>query len=108
MGPQELPADAHGRLEGGDRHDLLDVRRALDTVRSDLPAFRQQASDRIRARLDALDPTAEDRAQVLRCLETNDLAPPADLCQSGAERGGGVGHGPPGSRWRHRGPGWGG
>nr|WP_258049689.1 hypothetical protein [Streptomyces finlayi] len=79
LGLQELLADAHDRLEGGDRHDLLDVRRALDTVRSDLPAFRQQASDRIRARLDALDPTAEERAQVLRRLETNDLATAADL-----------------------------
>jgi hypothetical protein len=79
LGLQELLADAHDRLEGGDRHDLLDVRRALDVVRSDLPAFRQQASDRIRARLDALDPTAEERAQVLRRLETNDLATAADL-----------------------------
>ncbi|PKV88474.1 hypothetical protein [Streptomyces sp. TLI_146] len=79
LGLQELLADAHDRLEDADRHDLLDVRRALDTVRSDLPAFRRQASDRIRARLDALEPTAEERAQVLRRLETNDLATAADL-----------------------------
>ncbi|QFR03057.1 hypothetical protein F9278_37375 [Streptomyces phaeolivaceus] len=79
LGLQELLADAHDRLEGPDRHDLLNVRRALDTVRSDLPAFRQQAADRIRARLDALDPTAEERTQVLRRLETNDLATAADL-----------------------------
>jgi hypothetical protein len=76
---QELLADAHDHLEGADRNDLLDVRRALDTVRSDLPAFRRQAADRIRARLDVLEPTAEERAQVLRRLETNDLATAADL-----------------------------
>ncbi|MFH8337535.1 hypothetical protein [Streptomyces sp. AM6-12] len=76
---QELLADAHNRLESADRHDLLHVRRALDTVRSGLPAFRQQAADRIRARLDALDPSVEERAQVLRRLETNDLATAADL-----------------------------
>ncbi|MGW2050854.1 hypothetical protein ACWCPF_37645 [Streptomyces sp. NPDC001858] len=79
LGLQELLADAHNRLEGVAGYHLLDVRRALDTVRSDLPAFRQQAADRIRARLDALDPTAEERAQVLRRLETNDLATAADL-----------------------------
>ncbi|AQW49514.1 hypothetical protein ACIQPP_46990 [Streptomyces violaceusniger] len=76
---QELLADAHDHLEGADRNDLLNVRRALDTVRSDLPAFRRQAADRIRARLDVLEPTAEERAQVLRRLETNDLATAADL-----------------------------
>ncbi|KUF16645.1 hypothetical protein [Streptomyces silvensis] len=76
---QELLADAHAHLEGAVRRDLLDVRRALDKVRSDLPAFRQQAADRIRARLDALDPTVEERDQVLRRLETNDLATAADL-----------------------------
>ncbi|GCD40201.1 hypothetical protein OEIGOIKO_08058 [Streptomyces chrestomyceticus JCM 4735] len=79
LGLQELLADAHDRLEDADRHDLLDVRRALDMVRSDLPAFRQQAADRIRARLDALDPSVEERTQVLRRLETNDLATAADL-----------------------------
>ncbi|MEU6610590.1 hypothetical protein ABZ922_37105 [Streptomyces shenzhenensis] len=76
---QELLAESHDRLEGADRNDLLDVRRALDTVRSDLPAFRRQAADRIRARLDTLEPTAEERVQVLRRLETNDLATAADL-----------------------------
>ncbi|MFJ2568561.1 hypothetical protein OIE49_26880 [Streptomyces sp. NBC_01788] len=79
LGLQELLADAHNSLESGDRHDLLHVRRALDTVRSGLPAFREQAADRIRARLDALDPSVEERAQVLRRLETNDLATAADL-----------------------------
>ncbi|MEV6424827.1 hypothetical protein [Streptomyces sp. NPDC051662] len=79
LGLQELLADAHRHLEDADRHDLLDMRRALDTVQNDLPAFRQQAADRIRARLDALDLTAEERAQVLRRLETNDLATAADL-----------------------------
>ncbi|MBC3992112.1 hypothetical protein H8N00_25175 [Streptomyces sp. AC563] len=79
LGLQELLADAHRRLEGPDRHDLVNVRRALDKVRGDLPDFRRQAADRIRARLDALDPSAEARAQVLRRLETNDLATAADL-----------------------------
>ncbi|MEV0908149.1 hypothetical protein [Streptomyces hokutonensis] len=79
LGLQELLEDAHRHIEDADRHDLLDVRRALDTVQSDLPAFRRQAADRIRARLDALDPTAEERVQVLRRLETNDLATAADL-----------------------------
>ncbi|MGW1379275.1 hypothetical protein ACWD6P_34110 [Streptomyces sp. NPDC002446] len=76
---QELLADARGRLEGADTHDLIDVRRALDTVRRDLPAFRQQAADRIRARLDALDLTTEERSQVLRHLDTGGLATAADL-----------------------------
>ncbi|MFJ3143652.1 hypothetical protein ACIPJM_14540 [Streptomyces halstedii] len=79
LGLQELLADAQNSLESGDRHDLLHVRQALDTVRSGLPAFREQAADRIRARLDALDPSVEERAQVLRRLETNDLATAADL-----------------------------
>ncbi|MFF7034036.1 MULTISPECIES: ATP-binding protein [Streptomyces] len=79
LGLQELLADAQNSLESGDRHDLLHLRRALDTVRSGLPAFRKQAADRIRARLDALDPSVEERAQVLRRLETNDLATAADL-----------------------------
>ncbi|MFJ6125493.1 hypothetical protein ACIQKE_10415 [Streptomyces griseoviridis] len=79
LGLQELLADAHDRLESPDLHDLLDVRRALDTVRRDLPAFRRQAADRIRARLDALEPGSDERAQVLRRLETNDLATAADL-----------------------------
>ncbi|MFI2030140.1 hypothetical protein [Streptomyces buecherae] len=79
LGLQELLADAHRRLEGPDRHDLVNVRRALDKVRGDLPDFRRQAADRIRARLDALDPSSEERAQVLRRLETNDLATAADL-----------------------------
>ncbi|MEW1861220.1 hypothetical protein AB0399_12725 [Streptomyces sp. NPDC088194] len=76
---QELLADARDRLEGPGAHDLREVRRALDTVRSDLPAFRRQAADRIRARLDALDLATEERDQVLRRLETNDLATAADL-----------------------------
>ncbi|MBN0042933.1 hypothetical protein JS756_02130 [Streptomyces actuosus] len=76
---QELLADAHDRLEDADLHDLLGVRRAHDTVRSGLPAFRRQAADRIRARLDVLDPTAEERAQVLRHLDTGGLATAADL-----------------------------
>ncbi|MFF7333662.1 hypothetical protein [Streptomyces sp. NPDC008150] len=76
---QELLADAHARLEGTDTHDLVAVRRGLDTVRSSLPAFREEAADRIRARLDVLETTADQRAQVVRRLETNDLATAADL-----------------------------
>ncbi|MEU2955155.1 hypothetical protein [Streptomyces xanthochromogenes] len=76
---QELLADAKGRLDGTDMYDLVDVRRVLDTVRGDLPAFRQQAANRIRARLDALDLSEEVRVQVLRHLDTGGLATAADL-----------------------------
>lgn len=76
---QELLADAKARLDGTDTYDLVDVRRALATVRADLPGFRQQAADRIRARLDALDPQEDLRAQVLRHLDTGGLATAADL-----------------------------
>ncbi|MFE4657074.1 hypothetical protein ACFRFJ_10335 [Streptomyces hydrogenans] len=76
---QELLADAKGLLDRTDAYDLVDVREALDAVRGDLPAFRRQAADRIRARLDALDPTEELRAQVLRQLDTNNMATAADL-----------------------------
>ncbi|MFJ6988395.1 MULTISPECIES: hypothetical protein [unclassified Streptomyces] len=80
LGLQELLAGSRDRLEDPSAsRDLLLVRRALDRVRGDLPAFRQQAADRVRARLDALEPTAEERSQVLRRLETNDLATAADL-----------------------------
>ncbi|WP_431989010.1 hypothetical protein [Streptomyces albogriseolus] len=76
---QEQLADARGRLDDTGAYDLRDVRRALDAVCADLPAFRRQAADRIRARLDALDVTEEDRAQVLRHLDTGGLATAADL-----------------------------
>ncbi|GAU69541.1 putative NUP-1protein [Streptomyces sp. NBRC 110611] len=76
---QELLADARNRLDSTDTHELMEVGRSLDTVRSHLPDFRQQAADRIRARLDALDLTAEERAQVLRHLDTGGLATAADL-----------------------------
>ncbi|MEU7346558.1 hypothetical protein ABZ778_22095 [Streptomyces bacillaris] len=76
---QELLADAEERLDKAETHDLVAVRRGLDTVRSSLPDFRREAADRIRARLDVLDSTADQRAQVLRSLETNDLATAADL-----------------------------
>ncbi|NEY32674.1 hypothetical protein GTU99_10800 [Streptomyces sp. PRKS01-65] len=76
---QELLADARARLDDAAAHDLMDVRRALDAVREDLPAFRRQAADRIRARLDALDLTEGERAQVLRNLDTGVLATAADL-----------------------------
>ncbi|MFJ6722363.1 hypothetical protein [Streptomyces sp. NPDC091259] len=76
---QELLADAIRRLDDTCSDDLVDVRRALDTVRGDLPDFRKQAADRIRARLDALDVSEELRAQVLRHLDTGGLATAADL-----------------------------
>lgn len=76
---QELLADARACLDDTGTHDLLDVRRALDEVREDLPAFRQQATDRIRARLDALELRADERDQVLRHLDTGGLATAADL-----------------------------
>ncbi|MGA5201120.1 hypothetical protein [Streptomyces variegatus] len=75
---QELLADARDRLDTPDGN-LTDVRRALQRVRADLPAYRQEASARIRARLDALDLTSEERAQVLRHLDTGGLATAADL-----------------------------
>ncbi|MER5840359.1 hypothetical protein ABT099_08565 [Streptomyces prasinus] len=76
---QEQLADARARLDGTSVHDLRNVRRALDSVRGDLPAFRRQAADRIRARLDALDVPDTNRAQVLRHLNTGGLATAADL-----------------------------
>ncbi|MFD0271965.1 hypothetical protein ACFVGY_36165 [Streptomyces sp. NPDC127106] len=76
---QELLADAVRRLDDSDTYELVDVRRALDTVRDALPEFRKQAADRIRARLDALGPGEELRAQVLRHLDTGGLATAADL-----------------------------
>ncbi|MDX3538713.1 hypothetical protein PV721_31100 [Streptomyces sp. MB09-01] len=76
---QELLADAVRLLDDTGGDDLVDVRRALDTVRGDLPDFRKQAADRIRARLDALDVSQELRAQVLRHLGTGGLATAADL-----------------------------
>ncbi|MCT7351020.1 hypothetical protein N4P33_02345 [Streptomyces sp. 15-116A] len=76
---QALLAGARDQLDGPGSHDLMDVRRALDTVRGDLPAYRQQAADRIRARLDALDLPEEERAQVLRHLDTGGLPTAADL-----------------------------
>ncbi|MFE9846652.1 hypothetical protein [Streptomyces goshikiensis] len=76
---QELLADAVRQLDDSHMYELVDVRRALDTVRDALPEFRKQAADRIRARLDALEPGEELRAQVLRHLETGGLATAADL-----------------------------
>ncbi|MFD8913692.1 hypothetical protein [Streptomyces sp. NPDC059575] len=76
---QEFLADARTWLDDTGTHDLLDVRRSLETVQAELPAFRKQATDRIRARLDALDAGQEARAQVLRHLDTGGLATAADL-----------------------------
>ncbi|MGC4997217.1 hypothetical protein [Streptomyces sp. DT195] len=76
---QELLADARTRLDDVDDHDLFEMRGALDTVRADLPTFRQEAADRIRARLNVLDVTGDQRNQVLRHLDTGGLATAADL-----------------------------
>ncbi|MFD8868724.1 hypothetical protein ACFV1F_31060 [Streptomyces sp. NPDC059590] len=77
---QELLADAHKRLEDAAEHDLSTVRRSLDEVRAKLPEHRQEAADRIRARLEALpDVGGDQRAQVLRHLNTGGLATAADL-----------------------------
>lgn len=73
---QELLADAGPDPDGT---DLLRTRRALDTVRDRLPEYRRQASDRIRARLDALGPDHGKRDQVLRHLAGGELATAADL-----------------------------
>ncbi|GAA2266616.1 hypothetical protein GCM10010232_68750 [Streptomyces amakusaensis] len=77
---QELLADARTRLDDTDQRDLAPVRRGLAAVREHLPAYRQQATDRIRARLDALDLTEDERTQVLRHLDTGGgLATSANL-----------------------------
>ncbi|MFI6346129.1 hypothetical protein [Streptomyces sp. NPDC050560] len=76
---QESLAAARARLDDPNHVDLLDVRRALDRVSGHLPVYRREAADRIRARLDALETTKEQRSQVLRHLGTGGLATAADL-----------------------------
>ncbi|PWG12322.1 hypothetical protein DF268_17150 [Streptomyces sp. V2] len=67
------------RLDDAGPTDLLDVRRELDAVRDSLPEHRREATDRIRARLDALGLDHGKRAQVLRHLDAGELATAADL-----------------------------
>ncbi|MGW0556530.1 hypothetical protein ACWDZ6_20365 [Streptomyces sp. NPDC002926] len=77
---QELLADVHPAAEDGALRELSAVRRTLDRVAELLPKYRQEAAGRLRARLDALpDVTADERAQVLRHLDTDGLATAADL-----------------------------
>ncbi|WP_406002413.1 hypothetical protein [Streptomyces sp. NBC_00829] len=77
---QELLADVQPTAEDGASHELSAVRRTLDRVAELLPKYRQEAADRLRARLDALpDVTADERVQVLRHLDTDGLATAADL-----------------------------
>ncbi|MEU7041114.1 hypothetical protein AB0A77_08635 [Streptomyces varsoviensis] len=76
---QELLADARMHLDDHENCQLTGVRQALERTKADLPTYRREASDRIRARLDAHDPTEDERAQVLRHLDTGGLATAADL-----------------------------
>ncbi|WP_078870909.1 hypothetical protein [Streptomyces caatingaensis] len=77
---QELLADARPTAEDGASRELSRVRRILDEVAELLPRYREEAADRLRARLAALpDVTDDDRAQVLRNLETGGFATAADL-----------------------------
>lgn len=76
---QELLADARTRLDDIGQGDLLDVRRALDTARGYLPEYRKEATDRIKARLDALGLDHGKQAQALRHLAAGELATAADL-----------------------------
>ncbi|WP_225844916.1 hypothetical protein [Streptomyces sp. HPF1205] len=78
---QELLADADaGATEDGTPRELSSVRRNLDLVAQSLPQYRKEAADRLRARLDALPKVTDDeRAQVLRHLDTDGLATAADL-----------------------------
>ncbi|MCE0444598.1 hypothetical protein LT493_02135 [Streptomyces tricolor] len=76
---QELLADARDRLDGSDTVIWWTCGGRSTRCAATCPAFRQQATDRIRARLNALDPTEDERAQVLRHLDTGGLATAADL-----------------------------
>ncbi|GLX50353.1 hypothetical protein Shyhy01_33030 [Streptomyces hygroscopicus subsp. hygroscopicus] len=77
---QELLADARAHLEHDRPGELAAVRRNLDRVEELLPRYREEAADRLRARLAALtDVSAEDRERVLRNLDTDSLATAAEL-----------------------------
>ncbi|WP_449476162.1 hypothetical protein [Streptomyces abikoensis] len=77
---QELLADARAELEDDGQRELAAARRNLDRVEELLPRYRQEAADRLRARLSALrDVSAEDRERVLRNLDTDSLATAAEL-----------------------------
>ncbi|MEO3765384.1 hypothetical protein [Streptomyces sp. B5E4] len=77
---QELLEGARTGLEDMERVDLSEVRATLQGVRTSLPAYREEAAGRIRARLDVLnDVTQAERDQVLRHLDTGKLPTAADL-----------------------------
>ncbi|WP_407565993.1 hypothetical protein [Streptomyces sp. 184] len=76
---QELLEGARTGLEGTTQSDLSEVRATLRSVRTSLPAYREEAAGRIRARLDALDVAQAERDQVLRHLDTGKLPTAADL-----------------------------
>ncbi|GAA1011312.1 hypothetical protein ACFQWA_24725 [Streptomyces thermogriseus] len=77
---QELLADAAPRTESGEPRDLSVIRRNLDRVAELLPRYRNQAADRLRARLAALtDVSEEDRERVLHNLDNDSLATAAEL-----------------------------
>ncbi|MFE1320901.1 hypothetical protein [Kitasatospora phosalacinea] len=77
---QELLAAALPHTDDGGKRELVLVRRTLDRVAELLPRYRNEAAGRLRSRLEALaEVSDEDRAQVLRHLETDGLATAADL-----------------------------
>ncbi|WP_121745697.1 hypothetical protein [Streptomyces sp. E2N166] len=77
---QELLADARAHLEHDRPGELAVVRRNLDRVEGLLPRYREEAADRLRARLAALtDVSGENRERVLRNLDTDSLATAAEL-----------------------------
>ncbi|MEU4265479.1 hypothetical protein ACYCCF_02110 [Streptomyces argenteolus] len=76
----ELLADTTPRTESGEPRELAVIRRNLDKVAELLPSYRNQAADRLRARLAALtDVSEDDRKRVLHNLDTDSLATAAEL-----------------------------
>ncbi|GAA2115987.1 hypothetical protein [Streptomyces synnematoformans] len=76
---QELLEGARSVLEETSRHDLSEVRATLEHVRTSLPAYREEAAGRIRARLGRLDVAPAERDQVLRHLDSGKLPTAADM-----------------------------
>ncbi|WP_459010541.1 AAA family ATPase [Streptomyces aculeolatus] len=76
---QELLEGARTGLENPEGHDLSEVRATLQRVRTSLPAYREEAAGRIRARLGRLEVASAEREQVLRHLDTGKLPTAADL-----------------------------
>ncbi|MBB1257859.1 hypothetical protein [Streptomyces alkaliterrae] len=77
---QELLADARAHLANDAPGELAAARRKLDRVEALLPRYREEAAERLRARLSALtDVSAEDRERVLRNVDTDSLATATEL-----------------------------